>query len=259
MLLIFGMWNSWCLLRVSWTAKRSNQSILKEISPKYSMEGKMLKLKSQYSGHLMRRTDSLDKTLMLGKTEDGRRRGRQRMKWLDGITDSMTWVLGWWWTGRPGVLRSMGSQRVRHGWVTELNWGVVFWKKFLWVLVGHEKLPLWSKLRIDLDVHSWPSVSSGDNFRTLEDTKTCWWSSPLYKMTQYLHITYTHPPVNFRSSLDYLWYLIQYKHYANRCQCGKFTFYFLEPSGIFFPNIFDLRLVESVNVEPGDIAGQMYS
>ena len=82
----------WCwrrLLRVPWTARRSNQSILKEITPEYSLEGQMLKLKLQYSGHLMRRTYSLEKTLMLGKIEGGRRRGRQRMSWLDGITDSM--------------------------------------------------------------------------------------------------------------------------------------------------------------------------
>ena len=76
------------LLRVPWTAKRSNQSILKEISPEYSLEGLMLKLKFQYFGHLMQRTGSLEKTPMLGKIE-GRRRGRQRMRWLDGITDSM--------------------------------------------------------------------------------------------------------------------------------------------------------------------------
>jgi len=76
-------------LRVPWTARRSNQSILKEISPEYSLEGLMLKLKLQYFGHLMRRTDSLEKTLMLGKIEGRRRRGRQRTKWLDGITVSM--------------------------------------------------------------------------------------------------------------------------------------------------------------------------
>ena len=75
-------------MRICWTARRSNQSILNEISPEYSLEGLMLKLKLQYFGHLMRRTDSLEKTLMLGKIE-GRRRGRQRMRWLDGITDSM--------------------------------------------------------------------------------------------------------------------------------------------------------------------------
>ena len=82
----------WCwkrLLRVPWTARRSNQSILKEISPEYSLEGLMLKLKLQYFGHLMRRTDSLEKTLMLGGIRGRRRRGQQRMRWLDGITDSM--------------------------------------------------------------------------------------------------------------------------------------------------------------------------
>ena len=82
----------WCwrrLVRVPWTARRSNQSILKEISPEYSLEGLMLKLKLQYFGHLMRRADSLEKTLMLGKIEGRRRRGRQRMRRLDGITDSM--------------------------------------------------------------------------------------------------------------------------------------------------------------------------
>ena len=76
-------------MRVPWIARRSNQSILKEISPEYSLEGLMLKLKLQYFGHLMQRTDSFEKTLMLGKTEDGRRRGQQRMRWLDGITDLM--------------------------------------------------------------------------------------------------------------------------------------------------------------------------
>ena len=110
----------WCwrrLLRVPWTARRSNQSILKEVSPEYSLEGLMLKLKRQYFGYLMQRTDSLEKTLILGKTE-GRRRGQQRMWWLDGITNSMdmSWNKSgsWWWTGRPGVLQSMGSQRAGH-------------------------------------------------------------------------------------------------------------------------------------------------
>ena len=87
----------WCwrrLLRVPWTARRSNQSILKDISPGCSLEGLMLKLKLQYFGHLMRRTDSFEKTLMLGKIEGRRRRGRQRMRWLDGITNSMSVSLG---------------------------------------------------------------------------------------------------------------------------------------------------------------------
>ena len=98
----------------------------KGISPEYSLEGLMLKLKLQSFGRLMRKTDSLEKTLMLGKIKGRRRRGRQRMRWLNGITDSMDMSLSklqsWWWTGKPGVLQSIGSQRVGHHWATELNW-----------------------------------------------------------------------------------------------------------------------------------------
>ena len=109
----------WCwrrLLRVPWTARRSNQCILKEISPEYSLEGLTMKLKLLYFGHLMRRTDSLGKTLMLGKIEDSRRRGWQRMRWLDASPTWWTWAwassVSSWRTGKPAVLQSMGSQRV---------------------------------------------------------------------------------------------------------------------------------------------------
>ena len=125
----------WCwrrLLRVPWTATRSNQSILKEISPGCSLEGLILKLKLQYFGHLMQRTDSLEKTLTLGKIEGGRRRGQQRMRWLEGITDPMgTWVWvnagNWWCTGRLGLLQSMGlqSQTWLSGW-TELMYQCIY-------------------------------------------------------------------------------------------------------------------------------------
>ena len=110
----------------SYCARRSNQSILKEISPGISLEGMMLKLKLQNFGHLMRSVDSLEKTLMLGGIGGRRRRGRQRMRWLMASLTRWTWVWvnsrSWWWTGRPGMLWFMGSQRVGHDWVTELNW-----------------------------------------------------------------------------------------------------------------------------------------
>ena len=123
------------LERVLWTARRPNQSILKEISPEYSLEALMLKLKLQYCGQLMWRIDSFEKILMLGKIEGRRRRGQQRMRWFDGIIDVMDMSLSklweFWWTAKPGVLQSMGLQRVRYDWV---NWTDVL--NFISLMLG---------------------------------------------------------------------------------------------------------------------------
>ena len=119
----------WCWrrhLRVPWTARRSNQSILKEISPEYSLQALVLKLKFQCFGHPMWRTDSLKNTLMLGRLKAGGERDNGGWDgWMASLTQwTWVWVNSgiWWWTGRPGVLQSMVSQRVRHNWATKLNW-----------------------------------------------------------------------------------------------------------------------------------------
>ena len=145
-----GAFELWCwrrLLRVPWTARRSNQSILKEISPEYSLEELMLKLELQYFGCLMWRTDSFGKTLMLGKIEGRRRRGQQRMRWLDGITDSMDMSLSKlqelgmdWHAGKPGMLQSMEWQRVGHesdwaDWLTASVLNMCKWATVLAVII----------------------------------------------------------------------------------------------------------------------------
>ena len=119
----------WCwrrLLRVSWTARRSNQSILKEINPEYSLEGLMLKLKLQYFGHLMWRNTHLKRPWFWERLKAGI--GGDNRGWKASPTQ-WTWVWvnsgSWWWTGRPGMLQSMESQRVRHSWATELNWYIL--------------------------------------------------------------------------------------------------------------------------------------
>ena len=155
----------WCwrrLLRVPWTSRRSNLSILKEISPKYSLEGLILKLKLQSFGHVMQRADSFEKTLMLGKIEGWRRRGRQRMRWMASPTQG-TWVWvnsrNWWWTGRPGVLQSVGSAKsqIRLNDWTEQTWEYI--KKSeakVSNFIYSEKIPHYSCLYfvLELDVYN---------------------------------------------------------------------------------------------------------
>ena len=142
----FELWCGKRLLRIPWTSRRPNQSILKVISPGCSLEGVMLKLKLWYFGHLMRRADSLEKTLMLGGIVGRRRRGTTEMRWWKASPTWWTWVWvnpgSWWWTGRPGMPQSIESQRVGHNWRTELNWTEFKRSMFLKVI---ENCIIWPK------------------------------------------------------------------------------------------------------------------
>ena len=162
----------WCwrrLLRAPCTTRRSNQSILKEISPKYSLDGLMLKLKCQYFGHLMGRADSFEKTLMLGKIEGKRRWWGQRMRKLDGIMASLTrwtWVWvnsgSWGWTVWPGMLQSMELQRVGHDWMTELNWTS-------YAMLGWMKFKLESRMQGE---YQWPQICRLYHFNSRQQRGT---------------------------------------------------------------------------------------
>ena len=178
----------WCwrrLLRVPWIARRLHSSILKGISPEYSLEGLMLKLKLQYFDHLMQRTDSFKKTVMLGKIEGRRRRERDFMQrgwdgWMASLTQ-WAWVWAssgrWWRTGRPAMLHSMGLPRVRHNWSTELNWWGAFTtvKTFILDRDGFRMLPqVLNLLAQNTRSESWMFFKGSSSEHQVLPTKCPW-------------------------------------------------------------------------------------
>ena len=152
---VFQLWCWRRLLRVCWTARRSNPSILKAISSEYSLEGLIPKLKLQYFGYLMWRTDSLEKTLMLGKIEGRKRRGRQRVRWLDGRRRAWVSSRSWWWAGKPGMLQSMWSpqkSKTTEGYSSGPIFPQSFWAH-VWKPSSLRSVPYWNSLARRLSSH----------------------------------------------------------------------------------------------------------